>query len=439
MSSDFLESVRNAYLTQHITEPTRYRQGQRENILDLVFTLREEVVEDVKLLPPIGKSDHCSMMFNVIGKRSTDEKQRKTIYNYKKADYEGMKNYINKVKWKDRINEVEEGWNLIKNTIQDAMEKHVPKTVINPNKRRRPLWMNTTSLVKVRRKHAAWKRYLETKSGEDYLKYTRARNQSRTETRKAQRDYESKLAKDIKKNNKPFWKYVHSQTKVKSKIPDLNVPGTDRKTNSDSEKAEVLNNYFKEVFTEEDEEHQPEVPPKAVESELTKIEISQEEVMKKLKEINPNKSAGPDAIPARVLKELSEVLAEPLAILYHKSLQTGKLPSDWKTAHITPIHKKGSKSDPGNYRPVSLTVIICRQLEGLVAKCIVEHLLKHNFITPHQHGFLAGRNTVTQLLETLDRWTKELDKGNNMNILYCDFKKAFDTVPHRRLLNKIES
>ena len=69
----------------------------------------------------------------------------------------------------------------------------------------------------------------------------------------------------------------------------------------------------------------------------------------------------------------------------------------------------------------------------------MEHLLKHNFISPHQHGFLLGRNTVTQLLETLDVWTGEIDKGNNMNVLYCDFKKAFDTVPHKRLMKKIES
>ena len=437
-SQEFLENIRNAYLTQHITEPTRYRQGQKENILDLVFTLREEIIEDIKLLPPIGKSDHCSMIFNVLGE-DTGQKDTKTVYNYHKANYEGMKNDIKNIKWKDCINEVEEGWKLIKDTIHQVMEKHVPKSIIIPNKRRRPLWMNKISLCKVRKKHAAWKRYLETKSGEDYLKYTRARNQSRRETRKAQRDYESKLAKDVKNNNKPFWKYVHSKTKVKSKIPDLNVPGTDRKTNSDEEKAEVLNDYFKEVFTEEDEENIPEVQPKVVETELSEIAINQEEVLKKLKDINPNKSAGPDAIPARVLKELSEVLAEPLAILYHMSLKAGKLPSDWKSAHITPIYKKGGKANAGNYRPISLTVIICRKLEGLVAKCIVEHLLKHNFISPHQHGFLLGRNTVTQLLETLDVWTEEIDKGNNMNVLYCDFKKAFDTVPHKRLMKKIES
>ena len=160
-----------------------------------------------------------------------------------------MKNDIKLVNWKDDIKEVEEGWNLIKETIHNAMKKHVPISIIDPTKRKRPLWMNPTCLGKVRKKHAAWKRYLETKSGADYLKYTRARNQSRKATRQAQKTYETKLAKDIKNNNKPFWKYVKSKTKVKSKISDINVPGTDRKATSDEEKAEVLNKYFKEVFT----------------------------------------------------------------------------------------------------------------------------------------------------------------------------------------------
>ena len=439
-SSDFLNSVMDAYLIQHITEPTRYRSGQRENILDLIFTLREEVIEDIKYMPPIGKSDHCSIIFSVNkGQRKTQNDEKNTFYNYNKANYEGMKSEIKNIKWKDNIKEVEEGWNLIKNTIHDAIKKHVPISVVDPNKRKRPLWMNPVSLAKIRKKHAAWKRFLETKSGEDYLKFTRARNQSRNETRKAQRDYESKLAKEVKKNNKPFWKYVHSKTKVKSKIPDINVPGTGRKTTSDEEKAEVFNNYFKEVFTEEDENNIPNIQQRVVEEELREIKISEEEVLKKLKAINPNKSAGPDEIPARVLKELSEVLAEPLSILYQMSIKTGKLPSEWKTAHVTPIYKKGGKAKAENYRPVSLTVIICRNLEGLIAQCIVEHLLKHNFISPHQHGFLEGRSTVTQLLETLEIWTKELDKGNSMNVLYCDFKKAFDTVPHKRLLEKIKS
>ena len=379
-----------------------------------------------------------TVIFSVNKGENQTKNEKKTFYNYNKANYEGMKSDIKKVNWKDSIKEIEEGWKIIESTIHKAIEKHVPKSVINTNKRR-PLWMNPTCLSKVRKKHSAWKRYLETKSGEDYLKYTRARNQSRNATRKAQKEFESKLAKDVKRNPKSFWKHVHSKTKTKNTIPDIDMPGTDRKTTSDEEKAEVFNKYFKEVFTTEDEENIPSIPQKEVESVLSEVLISDDEVLKKLKAINPIKSAGPDKIPSRVLKELCEVLVEPLTILFKLSVQKGKLPDRWKTAHVTPIYKKGGKSKAENYRPVSLTVIICRILEALILQCIIEHLMKHNFITQHQHGFLPQRSTVTQLLETLETWTKELDNGNSMNILYCDFKKAFDSVPHKRLINKIRS
>ena len=438
-SIEFIEQTRNAYLVQHISEPTRYRENQKKNTLDLLFTTREEIIHEINHLPPKGRSDHSSLLFTVIGEKKMNSETKK-IYNYKNANYEAMKEDLGKINWTKRINEdVENSWILLKATIHDVMEKYIPKATIYPNKRKRPLWMNQSSLSKVRKKHAAWKRYLETKSGEDYLKYTRARNQARRETRKAQKNFESKLAKEIKHNSKSFWKYVHSKTKLKSKIPDLYIPGSNKKTSSDKEKAEVLNNFFKEVFTVENTDDIPYLESRKVDQELKELFISTEDVKKVLKDINPNKATGPDGIPARILKELCEVLAEPLALLFSCSLKKGQIPTEWKLAHITPIFKKGQKTKAENYRPVSLTAIICRKMESFIVKAITNYLFRNNLISENQHGFLMGRSTVTQLLETLAIWTAELDKGNNMNVLYCDFKKAFDTVPHKRLLEKIKS
>ena len=299
--------------------------------------------------------------------------------------------------------------------------------------------MNNTAISKVRRKHSAWKRYLETKSGEDYQKYARARNQARNATRRAQRQYETKIAKDTKTNPKAFWNYVSSKTKTKSKIPDIKIPDTNDKTTNDQEKAEVFNKYFKEVFTNEDCNNIPKVNNKTLNSVLKDVVITEEKVLKLLKEMNPNKAAGPDEIPSRVIKELSEELVEPVTLLYKISVESGKLPREWKTANVTPIYKKGGKSMAQNYRPVSLTVIMCKKLEAIIAECIVEHMLRHKFITKHQHGFLKGKSTVTQLIETLEDWTKLLDDGNKLDVLYCDFRKAFDSVPHKRLMLKIRS
>ena len=438
-SDEFLNSVRDAYLIQHVLKPTRYREGQRENVLDLIFTVKEETIESLNYIPPLGKSDHCALVFSAKKTVKVEKSAKRNILNYKRANYEEMKKDIKRVIWKDEIKTVEEGWDMIKNTIHKAIHEHVPMIVVGSSKRRRPLWMNKNVLSKVKRKHAAWKRYLETKSGEDYLKYTRARNQARNVTRKAQRQFETGVAKATKENPKIFWNYINSKTKTNSKIPDIKIPGTSKKTSNDGEKVEVFNNYFKDVFTNEDTANMPSINNKAVTSVLKDIAITEEMVLKKLKAISPNKSAGPDEIPSRLIKELSEELAEPLTLLYGCSLVTGKLPKEWKTANVTPIYKKGGKSMAENYRPISLTVIICKILESIITDSIGEYMLKHKFISKHQHGFLKGKSTVTQLIETLEDWTKELEKGNNLDVLYCDFRKAFDSVPHKRLMMKVRS
>ena len=115
-----------------------------------------------------------------------------------------------------------------------------------------------------------------------------------------------------------------------------------------------------------------------------------------------------------------------------------KLPVEWKHANVSAIFKKGKRTAPQNYRPVSLTSVVCKVLESLIRDSIVNHMSENNLFSPKQFGFLAGRSTVLQLLKVLDIWTKILDQGGCIDVIYCDFMKAFDKVPHRRLLYKLE-
>ena len=103
------------------------------------------------------------------------------------------------------------------------------------------------------------------------------------------------------------------------------------------------------------------------------------------------------------------------------------------------VFKKGSKGDPGNYMPISLTCILCKIMEGLVRDAMIEFLISNNLICSSQHGFLPGRSTLTNLLEYLETLTRLVDEGHQVDVLYLDFKKAFDVVPKQRLLAKMES
>ena len=123
-------------------------------------------------------------------------------------------------------------------------------------------------------------------------------------------------------------------------------------------------------------------------------------------------------------------------------MDVGSIPLDWRTGHVTPIHKKGSRAEVSNYcyyRPVSLTSVVCKVMETLVRNAILDHMLDNDFVSGYQHGFLPGRSCTTQLLEVLDHWTEILDNGGALDVIYLDLAKAFDSVPHSRLLTKLQS
>ena len=120
-----------------------------------------------------------------------------------------------------------------------------------------------------------------------------------------------------------------------------------------------------------------------------------------------------------------------------KSLEEEKLPQCWNDAHVRPIFKKGTKSSRSNYRPVSLTSVVCKQMEAIVRDHVTNHILVNNLLTDCQHGFVPGRSCGTQLLRCLDIWTDLLDQGHCLDVIYLDFSKAFDSVPHKRLLEKM--
>ena len=128
-----------------------------------------------------------------------------------------------------------------------------------------------------------------------------------------------------------------------------------------------------------------------------------------------------------------------MSIIFNKSLISEQVPSDWKKARISAIHKKGNKKLVSNYRPVSLTAVVCKIMETIVRNHIVEHMKKNKLFSNKQYGFISGRSTSLQLLAVLDKWTEALDCGYSIDVIYMDFQKAFDTVPHRRLIGKLKT
>ena len=181
----------------------------------------------------------------------------------------------------------------------------------------------------------------------------------------------------------------------------------------------------------------PALPFHMVGPELSDIVINSGIVKGKLCSLYPNSAPGPDEIHPRVLREASQALSVPLALLYRKSLDTGMVPQDWKLGRVVPIFKKGDRHDPTNYRPVSLTSVACKVLESLIRDELMQHLVDAQLLSQCQHGFRPRRSCATQLLEVLDEWSRAMENHQAVDVLYLDFQKAFDSVPHQRLLHKL--
>jgi hypothetical protein len=160
-------------------------------------------------------------------------------------------------------------------------------------------------------------------------------------------------------------------------------------------------------------------------------------VEKLLKNLKPNKAPGPDDIPPRILKDTAEIIAPILAIIFQKSIHTGALPTDWKNANISPIFKKGDRTKASNYRPVSLTSVCSKVLEHIIHSQTMNFLDKHKLLNTYQHGFRQRHSCETQLIQTLQDLTFSLDKRIQTDAIILDFSKAFDTVPHNRLILKL--
>ncbi|CAM4545379.1 unnamed protein product [Caretta caretta] len=171
--------------------------------------------------------------------------------------------------------------------------------------------------------------------------------------------------------------------------------------------------------------------------ELSQIEVSLEEVLESIDKLISNKSPGPDGIHPRVLKELKCEIAELLTMVCKLSFKSASVPNYWKIAKVMPIFKKGSRGDSGNYRPVSLMSVPGKLVETIVKNKIVRHIEEHKLFRKSQHGFCKGISCLTNLLEFFEGINKHVDKGDPVDIVYLNFQKAFDKVPHQRLLCKL--
>ena len=295
-----------------------------------------------------------------------------------------------------------------KNLLFLAANQSIPKTTIRLN-RKRATWPSDDTFKMIKRKRRAFLQY--TQLPQHILRYKKFWNAVRMLTKRDHDQHLNQLTSNLALNPKRFWNWIKSKKGGTSPIPELVHNNQIFRLMAD--KVKILNDYFISVFTKESS-HGLNSLTNSLEqtrstSSIDALQLSELDVFRALKTIDPTKSSGPDEIPGKLLMQGADHLAKPLAILFNLSLKTATLPSDWKKANITPIFKKGSKHSPANYRPTSLTSIVIKTLERLIHFKVLDFLSEHNKLSNSQHGFRPGHSCQTQLLEAAHKWAENID------------------------------
>ena len=248
--------------------------------------------------------------------------------------------------------------------------------------------------------------------------------------------YLERVQDSLSNSPKSFWSY-HKHILRSKNSPSSNTYNNVTATTPNI-KAELFNEYFASVFLPKSSTNNRKLDcmnPKTFE-EISSIEISECEVEHYLNSLDTSKAYGPDGIPPRLLKECSKEISSSLCSLFNKSIETGRVPREWKKANVIPIHKKDCVEPVTNYRPISLLPVVSKVLE----RCIFNNIYPfiRVLINNVQHGFLRNRSCVTQLLGVLHDIGKSLDNNRQVDVLYLDFSKAFDSVDHAILLQKLQ-
>ena len=433
------------YIEDKVTRIRRVDGNLQQSTLDQVLATNENLVNCVDVCAPLGKSDHVSLMVELNVNVNLDFINTKSK-NWYKVNSDFVNAHATNIDWgyTENANSVDDMWNELNHKMLSISDK-IPETVIKSNRKGEILeklpWDSSKLVRKRKEKDQAWKAFDDNPNMIEFQTALFKQDQYACVEYDAKIKYEKKIVSALKRNSKPYFRYLRSKNKLRKTVNELdNNKGQRSKT--PLETAETLLEFFQSVFMKESFGPLPEECYKSehvLASEMQKPNIDKDKVKKLLQNLKENKAMGPDNIHPKLLKFLGENdnFVEALTQLLNKCVDQECIPAVWKSAMVVPIHKKGSVHKAENYRPVSLTCILCKLYETILRQHILSYVI--DMISAHQHGFMGGRSCLSNLLETLDSVNEFLANGNCVDLLYFDFSKAFDTVSHYRLMVKLES
>jgi hypothetical protein len=429
----FLEFFYKHGLSQFVTAPTRL-----DNILDIVLCNDPNCIVDTAVSQPFSTSDHGTVDFSICFNPDRLASYSSSFYDFNKADWPSILLYLSNIDFYSMLNgtdSVKDKFNAVYAALHDCINLHVPLQCHKTNKSK-TVYYPAYIRRQLRKKTKLWRLYRQFRTQPFLDSYNALARKCRTLVRNYISERELKLIDNG--NIGAFYSYANKKFNSRSSIGPLKDSGDSLVTDSLG-KAEVFNRAFATNFTV-DNGILPDFDKSTSKNHgSNNIIFSTSHVRRAIKKLNAKTKGGPDGIPPIFFKNCCDELCYPLTLLYQLSFTSSFLPPEWLGAIVTPIFKKGCRSDPNNYRPVALTATMCKLMECIIKTQLLSLLVSKGLISKNQHGFLAKHSTTTNLLECTFDWLVTLSSRKSTDIIYIDFARAFDSVVFTKLLFKLEN
>lgn len=413
-----------------------YVQNVNKRTLDLVLSnyVQTVVSESDDPLVPIDKH-HPSLDISLNIQRASNSFPIKieSSYDFRRADFNALYTGLQNINWHMlySLNDIDKAVECFYNNVYSILNSTVPRT---PHKKRSkyPLWF--TSEIKNQLKLKEFHRKRRTRSEVDNQQFKLLRAKAKKLINIAHRNYIQTTEENINANSNSFWSYIKNKKRNCSNNEDIMYYG-DEELKSGTAVADGFARYFESVYSQNEASY--EIPDMSTSPhDLLNIEhISINEITTALKKLKAKTSAGPDHIPPYIIKGCGNVLIQPLYFIFNLSIKNRTFPSVWKNTRVCPIYKSGKQSIVNNYRPIAVLSSIAKIFEFIICKSILSHVQKN--ISECQHGFVPKRSTTTNLANFSQDISTTLDLGGQTDVIYTDFKNAFDKVDHDQLILKL--
>ena len=381
------------------------------------------------------KSDHKAITSDINLRRKVIKLIKRMVYNYKNGDFDSLRATLRCLPLLDLVeneSDIDSARTKWKDLFLATVNKRIPKIKVKSSYK--PPYITEDIIHALNKKETLRKRAKSTNSSSLWDWYRELRRSIKNMIRSKKREYISSLASSVKEKPKEFWRFFKTKT-TGSSIPVI-LTHNDEQFTIAERKGDAFNKYFASTFHPATPRSSSDWSSNYGENTLDSICVRTEEISYILSNLSTKKATGPDEISARMLKECSNEIAPSLTALFNKSLTLSKVPQEWKEANVVPVPKKGDVDLISNYRPISLLSLVSKLLEQIVHVHVSEFV--ESSLSNLQHGFRKRRSCVTQLLGVLHDVGKALDSGQEADVIYLDFSKAFDSVSHKNLLLKLK-